>query len=85
MKFRTCQNVLGSVGVGEKIFWIGGGGWGWVHYLIMPIKIQPLTKKMKLKKNCIFGTVLLKLVFFECALSSSLNIFTSLYGTKLKL
>ena len=30
MKFRKCQNVLGSVGVGGKIFWIGGGGWGWV-------------------------------------------------------
>ena len=41
------EYYFGWVGVGWKIFWVGGGGWrsvgmdkvgrGWVHCLIMPI------------------------------------------------
>ena len=27
----------GRVGVGETLFWVGGGGLVWVHCLIMPI------------------------------------------------
>ena len=79
------------VGDGGKIFWtgVGGGESGWVglvHCLIMAIEIQPLKKKLKLKKlqfwdffskTCIIWShimhIPLYLYFFESIKVKTLN------------